>query len=205
LSGVSAAQAGVSNLEAQLAKTIIRSPISGKIAALPLRAGELASPGTLLATVVGDQTRLQVKASVSGDDLSRLKVGQNVLIEGAVKGTVSNVSPSIDPATKKAEVDIDIADSVHSGLVVGENVTALIAAGTTSVSSSYTLPIQDVKIIPGSAFVYTVDADSKIKSNPVMLGQIRGDFVEVTSGIDDSMNIVAPVYELDPGQKVQVQ
>lgn len=207
--GVGVAQASVNNLQVQLDKTIIRSPIVGKISALPLRVGELASPGTLLATVIGSDTSLQVKSFVSGDDLARTKVGQSATIQGSIKGSVSNVAPSVDPTTKKAEVDINVANSASSGLIVGQNVTALISTvsgvSTTSAPGVYVLPIQDVKIIPGSAYVLTVDQDSKIKFNPVTIGSIQGDFVQVTAGMNDAMDIVSPVYELDEGESVTVQ
>lgn len=208
------AEAGVANFKAQLAKTIITSPLTGKISALPLRPGELASPGTLLATVVGDTAHLEIKAFVSSDDLVRIAPGQNVSI-GSAAGVVSNVAPSVDAVTKKAEVDVDVADSSRSGLVIGQNVSVSIhtsrgeqtppSTASSTGPVTYVLPIQDVKIIPGSAYVFTVDENSKIKENPVTLGTIRGDFVEVVSGMDDSMNIVTPVYELDPGQEVVTQ
>ncbi len=220
---ISVAQAGVTNLQAQLAKTIIRSPISGKVSALPLRAGELATPGTLLATVVGNDSGLEIKAYVSAEDLSRIQVGAPVAIQSqvqdngsgnqsAIKGTVSNVAPSVDATTKKAEVDIDVANGPTSGLVIGQNVSVSItplgaAAGkpATSGPTTYLLPIQNVKIVPGEAYVFTVDQDSKIKRNDVTLGKIQGDFIEVTAGLVDGMQIVTPVYELDAGQTVKVQ
>jgi multidrug efflux pump subunit AcrA (membrane-fusion protein) len=209
--GVAAAQAGVNNLQAQLAKTVITSPITGRIASLPLRAGELAQPGALLATVVGDTTNLQIKARASGDDLSRIKVGQSALIQGSIKGVVTGVAPSVDPLTKKAEVNIDVMDAANTKLVVGQNVGVAIVTGAAAVVENsdkpvtYVLPIQNVKIIPGDAFVYTVDQNSKIKRLPVILGEIQGDFIEVISGLNDTINLVTPVYELDEGQTVVVQ
>ncbi len=210
---IAAAQAGVDNLRAQLAKTIISSPIAGKISALPLREGELASPGTLLATVIGNENGLRIKAYVSGEDLSRIKIGSTVAVQGAPsKGIVSNVAPGVDSTTKKAEVDIDVLDSNTTGLVIGRNVSILISPAhtapgisTSSASLNYLLPIQNVKIVPGAAYVFTVDQDSKIHRNDVMLGDIQGDFVEVTQGLSDDMNIVTPIYELDEGQVVRVQ
>lgn len=217
---VSAAQAGVNNLKAQLAKTVISSPITGKISNLPLREGELASPGMLLATVIGSDTGLEIKAYVSGDDLSRVEVGAPVVIQSqtqSIKGIISNVAPGVDSITKKAEVDVDVLNPETSGLVIGNTVTVAISPlnqpaqtpastdSNTVRSNTYILPIQDVKIVPGAAYVFTVDADSKIKRNDVTLGQIQGDFIEITSGITDDMNIVTPVYELDPGQQVKVQ
>ncbi len=210
--GVSIAEANVRALEAQLAKTVIRSPITGKISALPLHVGEFAAPGQLIATVVGSGG-LQVQAFASGEDVSRIIVGAAVTIEGRVKGTVSGISPSVNATNKKAEVNITILNSDQSGLVVGDNVQAMIEAKRAVQAASsgnpggvqpYIVPIQNVKIIPGAAFVFTVDEQSKIKRNDVILGQVRGDFVEVISGMTDDMSIVSPVYELEEGQVVTV-
>jgi multidrug efflux pump subunit AcrA (membrane-fusion protein) len=204
---VSAAQAGVKNLEAQLAKTIIISPISGKLAALPLRTGELASPGQLIATVVGGGG-LQVKAYASGEDITRIKTGARATIRGTVSGLVVNVAPSVNQLNKKVEVKVSVTDSASSGLVIGQNVPVSIDATVSDAAAavnSYLLPIQNVKIVPGDAYVFTVDAESKIVQHAVILGSVQGGFVEVKSGLTDDMQIVTPVYELVEGQEVSVQ
>jgi len=213
---VALAEAGVRNLKAQLDKTMIRSPIDGKVAALPLGVGELATPGAIVATVVG-QSGLEVKAYASGEDLNRIKIGAPVTIAGQTDGQVRSVAPSLGATNRKVEVVIAVyeQDSGDSGLKIGQNVQVLIqgepqaesvsdATGQAR-SNSYLLPIQDVKIVPGEAYVYTVDEQSRIKVNPVILGEIKGDFIEVVSGITDDMSIVSPVYELDEGQVVEVE
>ncbi len=202
---ISSAQAGVRNLEAQLAKTIIRAPISGRVAALPLRVGELASPGQLIATVVGSGG-LQIKAYTSGDDLVRLSRGARATINGTVPGTVLSVAPSVSQTNKKVEVNVSVTSA--SNLVIGQSVTVLIEANnavTITSNSGYLLPMQNVKIVPGEAYVLTVDSESKIVKNPVTLGEIRGEFVEVKAGLTDDMQIVSPVYELNPGEMVRTQ
>lgn len=206
---VSIAQAGVRNLEAQIAKTIIRSPISGKVASIPLRKGELASPGQLIATVVGGGG-LEVKAYVSGEDLSRIQKGAKAFIRGNIPGVVDSVAPSVSQTNKKVEVRILVSNPDNSGLVVGQTVPVSISAQpnkSTSVATtaSYVLPIQNIKIIPGDAYVFTVDENSKVVKHSVMLGNVEGDFVEVKSGITDDMKIVSPVYELEEGQVVDVR
>jgi multidrug efflux pump subunit AcrA (membrane-fusion protein) len=206
----SIAGAGVQNLQAQLAKTIVKSPISGKIAALPLRIGEFAAPGQLLVTVVGGGG-LEVQAYASGDDLPRLAKGAQATIAGKARGYVSSVAPSVSETNKKVEVKVTVDDPLGSGLVVGQDVPVLIeaprgtASGQTGSPGTYRLPIQNVKIIPGAAYVYTVSASSTIVRHPVILGAVEGDFVEVKSGIQPDMVIVSPVYELEEGQQVQVQ
>jgi RND family efflux transporter MFP subunit len=203
---ISSAEAGVKNLEAQLAKTIIRAPISGKISALPLRPGELATPGQLIATIVGSGG-LQVKAYVSGEDLYRIKKDATVTLRGSIKGVVSSVAPSVSQINKKVEIKISITDPDTTGLVVGESIQALIQAekAASVTAGTYVLPIQNVKIVPGDAYVFVVDADSKIQKVPVILGEVKGDFIEIKSGLTDDMSIVSPVYELNEGESVTVQ
>ncbi len=206
------AEAGVKSLEAEVAKTIIRSPISGRIAALPLRSGELATPGALIATVVGGGG-MNIKAYISSEDLSRVQRNAQVTSQGKVIGNVTNISPSVNEFNKKVEVRIAVTNPATSGLVVGENISLLLATDMkknpvstqTSSSGSYFIPIQNVKIIPGDAYVFTLDENSKVKKNSVILGEVKGDFVEIKSGITDDMKIVSPVYELNEGQEVKVQ
>lgn len=213
---VNSAYAGVDALKAQYNKTIIRSPIKGKVSSLPLREGEYASPGILIASIIGNQTGLILKVYISGDDLNRISTGALVTIQNRVNndnreitGKVSNIAPGIDSITKKAEVIIEIDDPDNSNLIVGQNISVLIkTTGNSLVDTNkvtYLLPIQNVKIIPGSAFVYTLDSNSKIVRNDVILGNVKGEYVEVKQGITDDMKIVSPVYELDEGQEVKPQ
>jgi RND family efflux transporter MFP subunit len=203
---IAVAKAGIQALEAQLAKTIIRSPISGKIGELPLRSGELASPGQLIASVVGSGG-LQVKAYASGEDFSRIQRNARATIEGSIPAVVTSIAPSVNSENKKLEVKLTILGGATS-LVVGQSVHALIDASATSnaiAGSTYLLPMQNVKIIPGDAYVLTVNDQSKIEKRSVILGEIRGEFVEVKSGLADDLKIVTPVYELNEGETVRVQ
>ncbi len=203
---VAGAEAGVKNLEAQLAKTIIIAPISGKIAELPLRTGEFASPGQLITTIVGGGG-LQVKAYVSGEDLDKIKKGASATIQGNIAGTVTSVAPSLSQLNKKVQVKILINSQDMRKLVIGQNVSVKIRStdSATKSSSLYILPIQNIKIIPGSAYVYTIDAESKVVKNEVVLGEVKGDFVEVKSGLTDDMKIISPVYGLEEGEKVRTE
>ena len=204
---ISGAEAGVKNLQAQLAKTVITSPIAGKIAALPLRVGEFASPGQLITTVVG-AGGLQVKAYASGEDLDRIRKDASVKILGNIEGTVVSVAPSVSQINKKVEVKVLIKNSETSGLVVGENVQVSIQAvplATSEKSTDYVVPIQNVKIIPGDAYVYTVDENSKVVKHSVTLGNVKGDFVEIKTGLTNDMKIISPVYELEEGETVKTE
>lgn len=207
--GVSSiASAGVKALQAQLDKTIIRSPISGKVAALPLRTGELAVPGQLIATIVGPGG-IQVQAYASGEDISRIIKNAKVTISGKYTGIVTSVAPSVNSTNRKVEVKVLVTDAKKSELVIGENVSVAIQAGMSNVSSTvdankYRLPIQNVKIVPGDAYIFTIDSDSKLVKHSVTLGTVTGDYVEIIGGITSDMKIISPVYELEEGQQVAI-
>lgn len=199
--------ANVQNLQAQLDKTIIRAPWRGTIATLPVRTGELVTAGQLVATIVGEGG-LEVDAFVSGEDAGRFMRGAEATIGGKARGIVTRVAPSVNPINKKLEVKILITDEKGENLVVGQNVPITVA-GTQSrqdtKQTSYFVPIQNVKIVPGDAYVFTVDSESKLMRSPTLtLGKVTGNYVEIVNGISPGMEIVSPVYELEAGQKVIV-
>jgi multidrug resistance efflux pump len=203
---VNAGEASVNILEAQLAKTIISAPVGGKLASLPLSVGELASPGTLVASVVSDKG-YEVKGYVSAQDLERIKVGNKVIINNGMIGQVYNVAPSVG-GNKKAEIRISLDQATTTKkITIGSIVTFKVEVQKESSSEevSYKLPIQDVKIMPGEAFVLSVDDNNKIIKNSVILGEVDGDYVQIISGLNDDMKIVTPVYELDEGEEVIVE
>jgi len=199
------AEAAVQSLKVQLAKTIIRAPFAGRVGNLPVKVGELVSPGEVVASVVNPQS-LQVKVYVSESDYSKIKYGSAVTLDGGATGVVTNVAPSIDLVTKKVEIKIVINNQKGASLVIGQNVHVEIKGNAPAKGTiTYLVPIQDIKIVQGGASVYTLDGESRVKNNPIVLGEVSGDFVSVISGLDDSMRIISPVYELEEGDKVIAQ
>jgi len=202
------AEASISSLKTQLAKTTIKSPISGKISGIFIDEGELASPGQMIASVVG-VNGLAIKAFVSVEDFARLAEGADVLMNGHTIGVVQKIAPNVGAMNKKVEIKVIVKDAARSGLVIGQSVPLAIEAqedkATLREARAYIVPIQNIVIVPGDAYVYTVDADSKIKKNPVILGEVSGDFVEIKSGLADDMSLVSPVYELHEGDTVHIQ
>ncbi len=63
----------------RLDKTTIRAPVGGTVLAKGLRAGELASPGRLVARLV-DLERVELQVFVAEPELGRLRVGDTVRV-----------------------------------------------------------------------------------------------------------------------------
>ncbi len=81
---VAAAQADVDLAAAQLEKTTLRSPIDGTVLRLERKAGEVVGnqPPTLVA-VIGDLSRLRVRAEVDELDVGRIATGQQVQVSAS--------------------------------------------------------------------------------------------------------------------------
>ena len=82
---VEQARAVLQSAEAAIAKTVIRSPISGRVSSLPARVGELAGMGSPLVSVV-NPNGLIVKAYISEGDKARVSEGADAVVEGGRDG-----------------------------------------------------------------------------------------------------------------------
>jgi membrane fusion protein, multidrug efflux system len=121
----------VAELELQQAQTDesllhVVSPISGTVAVLRARPGEIVDP-KIPAVEIVDASRLVVALDVPGFYVGDLKIGQNASIDvgnHVVQSDVRFIDPTIDAATGVASVDISVAQ--NSGLTPGQFVRARI-------------------------------------------------------------------------------
>ena len=84
---VASAEARVAEARAQLARTVILSPINGVVLRKHKRTGE--SVSTQMSTpivVLGDTSRLRVRVDVDETDVARVAVGQKVTVRAAAFG-----------------------------------------------------------------------------------------------------------------------
>jgi HlyD family secretion protein len=97
-SNLNAARARLAEIKAQIEKTLVRSPIEGVILKLYRRAGETVTnlPPTPVA-VVGDVSRLRVRADVDESDVAQIDLHQTVWITADAfpgkrfRGTVAQI------------------------------------------------------------------------------------------------------------------
>ena len=201
------AQGALNAAQANLEKTIVRSPISGSIVSLPVTRGDFVSSFAQVAEISNPQA-LQIKVYVTSDDARTIAVGGAVAIEGAVTGVVTSIAPAIDPSTNKIQVGVGITGDQGS-LTDGETVTVTIdrvnekTATATKSSAAILIPIVAAKITPAGTFVFTV-ASSTLIAEPVTLGAILGDQITVVSGLTSDATIVTDARGLSDGQSVVV-
>jgi multidrug efflux pump subunit AcrA (membrane-fusion protein) len=189
---VEAAKAHHQSLEAQLSYARILSPIGGVIADRPLYAGEMATPGTPLVTVM-DISRVVARVSVPQSQAGMVKVGHPATITQVdsgqeVPGKVIVVSPATDPASTTVQVWVE-AENPGERLKPGASVHATII--TEMFKAATVVPVS--AILPGEekgTAVLTVSADSTAHKKPVELGVREGDKVQILSGVRPGEEVV---------------
>ncbi len=190
--------------QANYEKTLVRTPITGVVNALYLKAGEYAGPSTPAAIIANNNQGLEVSTSVSQEESVLIKVGDEVKIDKVATGTIAAIGGSIDPTTGKVAVKISVDE--NEALQNGSAVSVVFTTQKSSDTSEISIPLSAIKMTGSGPIVFTVDAEKNtLISNPIVLGNIRGDVVVVTSGINRDTPIVTDGRGLKEGTEVTIE
>jgi membrane fusion protein (multidrug efflux system) len=107
------ARARLSVAQQQLEKTTVKSPFAGVVSIKSVNAGDLATPGTALFTVV-DPTSMRIEGSVPADQVSSVRLGMpvNFTVQGypgrSFTGHITRINPVADPVTRQVRILVSI-------------------------------------------------------------------------------------------------
>lgn len=204
------AAATVATLEATLAKKAIRAPFDGRISIRQVELGQVLAPGQAVASLQSVSPIL-AEFWLPQQALSDLEAGQAVRVTvdtfpgESWAGRVTTVNPEVDVETRNVRVQATLANpggrlrpGMFARVVVveqGER-TALVVPATAPVFA----PFGD------SVFLLEAQEPGKpasVKQRFVRLGERRGDFVEVLSGLSEGDRVVsAGAFKLRNGMTV---
>lgn len=176
-----AANQRLNELKANLEYSEIAAPISGRIVDRMAEAGDMAIPGQTLLSLYNPFT-LQVEANVRESIAVQLKVGQEVLIKVDALGTestvnISEIVPAADPNARSFIVKANLNFSER--LMPGMFIRLLIDLGE---ERRLMLPQHYVSHFGQLESVWVV-TDNGVQRRIIRTGNIRGDSVEVISGL----------------------
>ena len=204
---LSSAQGKFHAAEAQVSYSEIHSPISGVVTDRPLFAGETASTGVPLITVM-DTSSLLAKAHLSQTVAQRLSLGDRaaVTISGVddpVDGKVTLISPALDPGSTTVEVWLKI-DNTAGTYKAGTPVRLAITGRT--VADAVKVPLEAILTSEeGDASVFVVAKDGTAHKVSVQLGIRDGADVQITQGLNGTETVIAKgAYGLSDGTKVAI-
>ncbi|MBE9040008.1 efflux RND transporter periplasmic adaptor subunit, partial [Oscillatoriales cyanobacterium LEGE 11467] len=197
--GVRGEIANVNQLETQLEQTLVRAPESGTIAERIAQVGDVTGSGQQLFSIIRNGA-LELDAEVPETQLSQVQPGMSARITSDaddrinLRGTVREIAPILDEATREAIVEIDLPDS--DLLRPGMFLNATIATDT---APGLTIPAQAVLPQPdGSKIVYKLGDDNIAIAQTVKIGELIGDDtqdltdarIEVLEGLNEGDRVV---------------
>ena len=180
-----------------LAKLEVKAPFDGVITDLPHQtAGGWIASGTLVVRVV-DYSRLYAELTLPSKDMERVVRGQAVTVNDygaaktALKATVTEASPALDPESRMFKLKIAIANPqlalkpgtfIKAEIVVQEKPEAIV------ISKSVILDRQ------GNRVVYVVDRGLAVERR-IKTGIENKDEVEVLEGLQAKDQLIVEGFE----------
>jgi Cu(I)/Ag(I) efflux system membrane fusion protein len=171
----------------------IVSPASGVVLEKAVLQGQSVSPGMTLFRIA-DLSRVWVVANLYQGDLARVKVGSSADITlsylpgKTFAGRVAFVSPVLDPATRTAEVRIEVGNT--PGLDLKPEMFATVVIRAPSAAPAVAVPEQSI-IRSGRRDIAVVAlADGYFEPREVKLGSSADGYVEVLEGLSEGDKLV---------------
>lgn len=195
------------SLAVQKEDMTIVSPISGTIGYRDAEAGEWASAGQKLLTVV-DNSALYMDCAVAEQDIGVLREGMVVSVSidslgEEAAGTISYISPSLDAASHSYKVRIVLAPDIaglRGGMFGRSEVTAV------ERKNALFLPKEGVLENNGKKYAFLVDGNHKVKKVEVTTGLYNDDSIEILKGISAGDQVaVTNVSKLKDGMTVDIE
>ncbi len=197
---------------AQLSYTEIRSPINGYVTDRPLFAGETATAGSPVITVM-DTSALIAKVHIAQPLAQQLKVGgeASLQIAGADKeipAKITLISPALDAGSTTIEVWVRV-ENPKNALKAGTPVQVIMTGR--EVPNALMVPTAAILSSAGGAesaagkYVMVIGADSMLKKQPVTVGIQTAEQTQILSGVTAKDTVATTGgYGLDEGTKVKI-
>lgn len=192
-SRIDQAKAEVAEAQATLDYARIAAPFAGRIIERRIDPGNLASPGMPI-LVVEQEGKLRVEAPVEESRAASVALGDTAIVDiealgHPVEGTVGEVVPTVDVASRAFLVKVDLRDPPErlAGLRPG-----MFARVDFRVGLRPRLVVPTTAITANGALdrVFAADGD-RLRLRMVTLGESQGPWTEVLSGLGVGERIVA--------------
>ena len=209
------AKASKESLEKRLASmneqnemTKIKSPISGVVDAIEVKAGQNIAPGMPAARVVNN-SELKIVASVSEAYVSSFKKGDKILVtfpslKKSVEARLSFVARNIDPLSRTFVVEA----SLPSNPDFHPNMSAVVKVVYLTEPAAIVVPVNVVQTVNNEKVLFVAEADGKnlvARRRVVTVAGVFDNLAQITSGVVAGEKIISFGYQgLSDGELVKI-
>lgn len=200
---VRVAQAQLASTRAGIGLLDIRAPTSGLILQRNIEVGQVIGGGSQGLFRLARGGEMEMRATLPQQDLAVVRVGMPASVtplgsDRTFRGSIWQVSPTIDPTSRQGEVRIGIP--YDSSIRPGGFAEARISSGTTTAPL---LPQSAVLSDDDGNYVYIVNAKNEVERRAVQVGRVDDSGVTIMQGLSGREPVVLSAGPfLNPGQKV---
>ena len=209
------AGAEVDNIQAIIAKKTIRAPFSGRLGIRQVNLGEVLESGQHIVSLQALDP-IFLNFQLPQQELPKLKVGLpvratiNADTQSIIEGTITALNPEVDSDSRNLGVQATLTNRNEQ---LRPGMYATVAVVLPNQQSVLTVPATAVLHAPYSDTVFVVETKSDgdagshqiLRQQFVQLGEKRGDFVAVRSGLKAGQQVVSTgVFKLRNGMTVVV-
>lgn len=198
------AKAAVAEAQAMMGYVEILAPFAGVVTKKWADVGDLATPGKPLIGIE-DPSMLQLEADVPDAIASRIQQNARLAIQvdslkGELVGTVVEIAPTADPASRTFRVKLDLPPT--AGLRSGQFARLIVPVGE---SNSVRVPTSAV-VVRGQLEILFVVTNQQAQLHLVKTGRTIGDEVEILAGLNSGESVVVGGADLlTDGQPVEAK
>ena len=210
------AMAQADTIRATIAKKTIRAPFSGRLGIRLVNLGQILKEGEPIVSLQA-MDPVFINFMLPQQELARIKSGLPVRItsdalpDQVVPGRITAINPQADSATRNVRVQATAANKEE---LLRPGMFASVAVVLPVISQVLAIPATAVLPAPYGDSVFVVEERQEEKTGTpgltvrqqfVRLGESRGDFVAVVSGLAEGATVVSTgVFKLRNGQAVVV-
>jgi len=168
------------------------SPVNGFVSKRAVDPGAYVSQQTPVADVV-DITRVRLVANVVEKDLKELETGNQTRVQvdafpgETFTGRIARVSPVLDPATRTAPIEIEIANPTYR---LKPGMYARVGITTQTKKQALVLPSSAVVDLGGRRGVFQLQNETAVFKT-VTVGSEQGLVVEILAGLAEGDEVIS--------------
>jgi len=191
----------IKTLQEQIAMASIISPISGSVESVPLKVGQLASPGQPTSAIrVINMSSAKVTAEISENFASRIKNGNEAFIRfpdlgKEIETKLSFTSRFIDPSNRTFKVECRFTTK---DIELRANMIAYVKIKDYSNDASLVLPVNIIQNNQDGKFVYIIAKNGEKTSavrRKITTGMDYNGESEVTSGLNVGDQVITAGFQ----------
>ena len=119
------------------------------------------------------------------------------------RGTVTRISPLLNPETRSADIEIETA---NPELALKPGMFARVRIDVAVTRNALSIPRSGLIMLGNRQGVYLMTEQQTVVFQPIQIGSIEGDFVEVRDGLDEgSVIVTAGAQNLNEGDRVRTE